>query len=85
MGDFDGIGNLLRAEDNVFFIKINVIKERSLRFRRRCQCGAGGDVCLAASDEVEHGILNDLGIAGQTFKCGIPQTVEDGVSDRTDA
>ena len=79
VGNLDGIGNFLRAENDMLFIKINIFKEFNLRFRGRGKCRAGCYGCFPAFYEVKHRVLNHFGVAGQVLEFRITQSVEYGI------
>ena len=64
VGNFDGIGDFLRTENDMFFIKINIFKEFNLRFRGRGKGRTGSNGGFAALNKVKHRVLNHFGVAG---------------------
>jgi hypothetical protein len=85
--DLGGVGDLLRAQEELAGVALPVVVEALEAVRREADGGCGGEVQVAAVEEVQEGILQDFGPHLQVLEVGaaLAEAADDGVGDVADA
>ena len=73
------VGNLLGTEQEIFLVLGHILVEAGHALRGGRESCAGSKVQLACVDEVQHAVLDNLGINRQVLQVGIHKTCNDGV------
>ena len=85
MDDFRAVGDFLRTQQQVLLVLRDILVEALHACRRGRERRARGEVQLARIDEVEHAVLDDLGVDREVFEVGVDEARHDGVRDVADA
>lgn len=85
--DFGGVGDLLRAEEQLIGVAVPVVVEALEAVGREADGGSGGEVEVAAVEQIEERILQHLGPDLQVLEVGaaLAEAADDGVGDVSDA
>ena len=83
--DLRAVRDLLRAQDHVLLVLLDVLEEARHALRRRREGRARGEVELARIDEVEHAVLDDLRVDREVTEVRVDKARRDGVGDIADA
>lgn len=83
--DLGRVGDLLRAQEESGGIALVVLEEALEAFRRETDGGGGGEVKVAAVEQVQEGVLQNLGPDLEVAEVGTAaaQTTNDGVGNVT--
>ena len=85
MDNFRAVGDFLRTQQQVLLVLLDVLVEALHACRRGRERRARGEVQLVRVDEVEHAVLDDLGVDREVFEIGVDEARHDGVRDVADA
>lgn len=83
--DLRGVGDLLRAEEELVVVMVPVVVEALEAIWREADGGCGCEIELAGIEEVEEGVLEDFGPDGQVLEVGVGETTDDGVGNVADS
>ena len=79
------VRNLLRAQNDVLAVASSLVVHTLGRFRRQGEGGSRSDGHLTCVNQVNHAVLNNLGVGLDVLKLGVQQTRHHGVRNVTDA
>ncbi|MPM21153.1 hypothetical protein SDC9_67596 [bioreactor metagenome] len=83
--DLGVVRDLLVTQDDLLAVELGVVVHLRRVLRRQRERGGRGDLELAGVDQVDHAVLDHLGVGGQVLELAVQQAGEDRVGDVADA